>query len=99
MKEHVSSTLLDNEKGVCTNKILLSYPSNDMSSNSNGQSHLVENLKLDLNNEKDKFCRDSGFISNSTSEITVSSLNNNYSIGNDTFYYSHNLTPIENRVI
>ena len=99
MKESVSSSaLIDNASGVCTNKVLLSYTTNDMS-NHNESSSLAGNLKLDLNIEQEKSTGDSGFTSNSTSEIIVSPLINNYSIGNDTFFYSHNLTQAENRVI
>jgi hypothetical protein len=105
MKDPVSSALLENETNACKNKLLLSYATKDLqnSMNFNGSienGHYPQCLKLDLNNDHEKLSRDSGFISSSTSEITVSTLNNNnLAAGGDIFYYSHNLTPTENRVI
>jgi hypothetical protein len=101
----VSSALIENETNACKNKLLLSYATNDLQNimNVNGSTdngHYPQSLKLDLNNDHEKLSRDSGIISRPTSEITVPTLNNNnLAAGGDIFYYSHNLTSTENRVI
>ena len=93
MKETIASTIIENDH-VLPEKIIISYgvADNDNSKprelNGTKNAHAAD-LKL---NGEEKFGCDSGIISCSTSEITVSSL------GNDAVR-SHNLTPAENGVI
>ena len=93
MKDNAILNLIENEH-VSSEKIIISYGSNEKQNNVNG----FQNGQVDILNIKNGLnsALDSGIISSSSSEITVTTLIDQ---ANNISNPLHNLTQIETRVI